>query len=190
MSDDQGSNALQNWPDHGYLRTMLRFVMFAACLLLPAAAGFAQSTPKPISEFKDWTAYTVKEKGGLACYMASQPKSTAPKGAKRGLIWTIITHRPYKKVKNEVSIYVGYPFKGESEAIVDIDGKQYKLFTSDETAWASSPGMDATLVQAMRKGAKLVVRGVSQRGTKTTDRYSLSGFTAAHKAISKACKVK
>ena len=35
--------------------------------------------------------------------------------------------------------------------------------------------------------ATMVVRGVSKRDTKTTDTYSLSGFTRAHGAIGKAC---
>jgi hypothetical protein len=38
------------------------------------------------------------------------------------------------------------------------------------------------------KGAAMVVVGTSERGTKTTDTYSLKGFTAAYGAISKACK--
>lgn len=149
--------------------------------------GFAQS-PKPISTFKDWTAYTVQEEGGLACYMASQPKSSAPDGVKRGQIWTLVTQRPYKKVSDEVSIYVGYPFEKGSEAVAEIDGQKFSLFTDNETAWAASPELDGKLVEAMRKGAKLTVYGVSERGTKTTDVYSLSGFTAAHDAITKACK--
>ena len=33
----------------------------------------------------------------------------------------------------------------------------------------------------------MVVRGVSSRGTQTTDTYSLSGFTAAYRAINTAC---
>jgi hypothetical protein len=43
------------------------------------------------------------------------------------------------------------------------------------------------MVAAMRRGNSLVVEGTSARGTVTTDRYSLSGFTAAHNAISRAC---
>ena len=42
----------------------------------------------------------------------------------------------------------------------------------------------------MIRGARLVVKGTSSRGTKTTDTYSLKGFSAAFKAIGKACKVK
>ena len=147
----------------------------------------AQS-PQPISAFKDWTAYTVKEEGGLACYMASQPKTSAPDGVKRGQIWALVTHRPYKKVSDEVSIYVGYPFEKGSEAVVDVDGQKFSMFTDNETAWAASPELDSKLVEAMRKGAKLIITGVSERGTKTTDVYSLIGFTAAHNAITKACQ--
>ena len=42
----------------------------------------------------------------------------------------------------------------------------------------------------MAKGRQLIVTGYSSRGTKTTDTYSLAGFTAAYKAIGKACGVK
>lgn len=163
-------------------------VMLALIPLLIAAPALAQS-PSPLSSFRDWAAYTVKEEGGLACYIASQPKASEPADVKRGPIWTLVTHRPYKKVRDEVSIYVGYPFEKGSEASVDIDGEKFTLFTDNETAWASSPALDHKLVQAMRKGRRMIVRGVSERGTNTADSYSLSGFTAAHEAISKACGV-
>ena len=46
----------------------------------------------------------------------------------------------------------------------------------------------AKLVRAMKSGNRMVVYGTSSRGTKTTDTYSLSGFTAMKKRIDKACK--
>jgi hypothetical protein len=36
----------------------------------------------------------------------------------------------------------------------------------------------------------MTVEGISSRGTKTTDVFSLSGFTAAYNAITRACKAK
>jgi len=171
------------------LAAMIYRTALTLILLSFAASALAQS-PSPLSAFKDWAAYTVKEDGGLACYIASQPKASEPSDANRDPIWILVTHRPYKKVQDEVSIYVGYPFEKGSDAIVEIDGEKFTLFTDNETAWASSPALDGKLVQAMRKGRQMVVRGVSQRGTKTVDSYSLIGFTAAHQAISKACNVK
>ena len=42
----------------------------------------------------------------------------------------------------------------------------------------------------MKRGRKMVVKGKSSRGTATTDTYSLTGFSAAYKAIGEACGVK
>ena len=79
--------------------------------------------------------------------------------------------------------------KGTKKAIaVTIDGKKYKLFTDGDTAWNRVAKDDAHMVRAMRVGKILVIEGVSSRGTKTSDTYSLFGFTAAHNAINKACK--
>jgi hypothetical protein len=43
---------------------------------------------------------------------------------------------------------------------------------------------------AMRDGKQMVVKGVSSRGTKTTDTYSLAGVSQAYDAINEACGVK
>ena len=71
-----------------------------------------------------------------------------------------------------------------------IGKRKFELFTSGDSAWARNKKDDANIVRAMRSGAKMIVTGVSSRGTKTKDTYSLSGISAAHRAIGKACKVK
>ena len=170
--------------------TMRIAPLLIAVAFVTAAAAQAQ-TPKPLlSDPGVWGAFELQENGSKTCYMAAQPGKTAPKDVKRGEVWLLITHRPKKKVKNEVSVYTGYPYKKDSKVAVAIDGKGYSLFTHEETAWARTPSEDGRLVKAMRRGNRMIVRGTSQRGTKTTDTYSLRGFTKAHKAISKACKVK
>ena len=72
--------------------------------------------------------------------------------------------------------------------LVRIDGKTFRLFVDRDIAFARDSATDATLVEAMKKGSKMVVEGVSSRGTKTTDTYSLSGFSAAHRAATRACQ--
>jgi hypothetical protein len=145
-------------------------------------------TPKALLQNPGtWGAFQVKEDGGTTCYMAGQPGASKPGNVKRGKIWLLVTHRPYRNIRDEVSIYIGYPFKSGSEVTVNIDGKTYKMFTDGETAWAPNAKADAQLVKAMRAGSKMVIRGLSSRGTKTVDTYSLKGFTRAHKAIGSAC---
>ena len=61
-------------------------------------------------------------------------------------------------------------------------------FLQDQIAWTSDPEVDGMLIKAMQRGTTMIIKGVSSRGTNTKDTYSLRGFTAAYKAISKVCK--
>lgn len=143
-----------------------------------------------IGTYRDWDAYMRTENGRRECFMISMPKSTAPKNVNRGSIYVTVTHRPAAKVKNEVSAIVGYPFRKNSTASATVGGQRFDLFTQGDGAWLDNSKADSRMVSAMKKGSKLVLKGLSQRGTNTTDRYSLMGFTAAHNAISQACRVK
>ena len=76
--------------------------------------------------------------------------------------------------------------------VMDMLGDQaqladYKCEADGSTAWLDDDKDTARLLTAMRAGRELVVEGTSNRGTRTVDRYSLYGFTAAHRAIGKAC---
>ena len=55
-------------------------------------------------------------------------------------------------------------------------------------AWTISEEEDARLIKFMKLGNEMIVRGISSRGTKTIDTYSLKGFSAAFTAIRKVCK--
>ena len=77
-----------------------------------------------------------------------------------------------------------------SDIKIKIDGKPFGVFNflQDQIAWTSDPEFDGILIKAMQRGTTMIIKGVSSRGTNTKDTYSLSGFTAAYKAISKVCK--
>lgn len=161
------------------------------CLLAMAGVSATHAAePKVIGSFKNWSAHLFAEKAGKVCYLHGIPGNSAGKYTKRGEIYLQVTHRTRTKTQNEVSITAGYVHKKNSEVKATIDGKTFVLFTDGDTAWAGDEKSDASLVAAMRAGRTMVVRGVSARGTATADTYSLAGFTAAHRAISKACGAK
>ena len=128
-----------------------------------------------------------KGKTGSVCYAVSQPKDSSPKNVNRDAVHFLITNRPGDKIKGEVNTIIGYPFKKGSNATVQIDGTNFKLFTSGDGAWADSSDKDRKVVTAMKRGSKMTVIGRSQRGTKTVDRYSLAGVTAAVDKINGTC---
>lgn len=172
-------------------RGMIRHRPLAALLL---AAGLAVGIPPQpaaaldvLGTFDGWTAFSDKPGGRQICYVGAKPKKSEGKYTSRGDIYMLVTHRPADKVRGEVSLEAGYTFKPGSEPVVSIGTKTFKLFAKGSNAWAANAAADKALVEAMRAGKELVVKGTSSRGTLTTDTYSLSGFAAAFAAIGKAC---
>lgn len=162
------------------------YFFLAATVAFPA---FASSAPTELGEFRDWTAYSYKEGNNTVCYMASTPKKEEGNYKTRGDIYAIVTHRPAEKSFNVVNFVAGYPFKKGSSVVVKIGTTSFNnLFTSGESAWAPDDITDKKLVEAMKRGERMIVEGISSRGTKTKDTYSLSGFSGAYKAISAKCK--
>ncbi|MCA1940527.1 MAG: invasion associated locus B family protein [Caenispirillum bisanense] len=168
-------------------RARLPGLLTTLCALTLAASPAAAADPEILGAYTDWTAYTFTENGNKVCYMASEPKKAEGNYDKRGDVFVLVTHRPADKTRDVVSVVAGYPYKAESEVRMTIDGRDTSLFTHGERAWARDTATDRKLVESMKAGRQMVVKGSSERGTNTTDTYSLSGFTAAHDAITKAC---
>ena len=179
----------------GYCRLMMiRVASLSLALLtgiavasLPARAQQGEVTT--LGTFTDWTAHSYSGKDGLVCFVMSSPKKTLPENVKRDPSYILITHRPKLNVRSEVSAMVGYTLKKDSTAVMEIDdAESYELFTAGDGAWAESAAKDKQIVAALKKGGRMILKGVSWRGTKTADTYSLSGITAAMDKIDEVCK--
>jgi len=170
--------------------TLIFKLIVLAGVFITSFSGPAFSQKREIlGSFRDWDAILVeRENGERHCMMISMPKRTQPAGANRGEIYMTVTHRPRRKVRDEVNIVVGYPLRTGSEVITTIGGDNYKMFSEGGGAWHYTQEDDSRMVASMKRGNNLVVRGTSSRGTNTTDSYSLTGFTAAYNAISAACR--
>ena len=76
-----------------------------------------------------------------------------------------------------------------SVVTVEIGSDKFELFTEGEYAWPPSPDEDKKLIDAMRRGARAIVTGISSRGNTTVDTISLIGFTDALADADKRCSV-
>ncbi len=171
-------------------RKICPVTLFAMVIFLSFPAPVFAQKNASLGVFGDWDAYKETDGGKPVCYIGSQPKKATGKYKKRGDTYILITHRPAEKSFGVLSLKAGYTYQKTSETDVIIGDKTFKLFTDLGHAFAIDTKTDKALVAAMIKGAKMVVKGTSSRGTKTTDTYSLKGFSAAYKAIGKGCKVK
>ncbi len=175
-------------------RSIIVTSSLVALFLVPMVEAQAQAQKGKrtlLGSFKKWDALISKSGSQRECYMISMPtKSVASKkGARRGDIYLTITHRPQFAVLGEVNAIAGYPLKPSSEVTITVDKrKKYELFTQGNGAWAYDPKDDKSMIKSMKAGSPTQLFGKSARGTRTTDTYRLSGFTAAYNAITKACK--
>ena len=169
------------------LKHYLGGFLTGAVLLFLSFDGQAQTL---INNFEDWSAFANGKGKAKTCYIASVPEKETGKYKSRGNTYILVTHRPAEKSHDVFELRAGYVYRKDSEVVVNIDGQVYKLFTDRGTAWARDPKADRSLARMMIRGKSMIVTGFSSRGTKTIDTYSLSGFTAAYKAIGKACGVK
>jgi invasion protein IalB len=153
-----------------------------------AAAGDAQ--PTLLGQYGDWGAYTASPGGNKVCFALAKPKTTKtePEGRKRDPSYVFVSTRPADKVKNEVSVIIGYPFKTNSDATAEIGTAKFAMYTQNDGAWIKNVGEEARMVDAMRKGADLTVKGTSGRLTQSTDQYSLKGLAQALDKIEQECK--
>jgi invasion protein IalB len=151
----------------------------------PAAA--AAAGPTSIGTFKAWTAWTGQDASGLICYVSAEPSASKPTGLNRDPVHFLVVHRKGLGTRNEVQTLIGYPIKKDSKPAANLDGKSYPMIAEGSGAWLASTADETGFVAALEKGSTLTVTGTSQRGTQTTDTYSLSGVTAAMQAVDKAC---
>ena len=159
-------------------------VAFALLVSAPMRADAAQF----LKRFKDWSTYSHEADGKKICFATSQPKDMEPKNVKRDAVFFYVTMWPDSKLENEISVRVGYPLKAGTAPIATVGSQRFNLIIEGDRAYATNRAEEARLVNALRRGNKMTINGVSQRGTPTTDVYSLSGVTAAIKNAAEACR--
>ena len=159
--------------------------LFLTPVLSVAAAA---QTPEFLGSHRDWNVYAFTENSAKICYMASEPKKQDGDYTRRGNPAVLVTRRPGPKVVDEVSVQPGYSYQEGSEVEVAVGNRKFALFTRGEHAWTKSEDADRALIDAMRRGSEMTVRGTSAKGTHSVDTYSLLGSTAAYQAMTDACR--
>ncbi len=165
----------------------------AIAMVVAASGATAQESDNRVAAKTDWSVFV--EDNPTQCWLVSAPKETVNTkdgrvvAVRRGEILLFVSYWPGSGVKGEVSFLGGYPFAENSTVTMEIGSSTFELFTStkDETAWPPTPADDSKIIIAMKRGAEAKITGLSGRGTKTEDTFSLLGFTAAIEEAEKRC---
>lgn len=165
---------------------MKRAAAAIAIALFLTAPAFAQSV-KLIGEFRAWSAYSATEQTGAVCFALTRPTEITPQPDGLTEAYLYLTHRPAMGVRNELNVVAGYTFAPDTPATVTVSGQTFELFTSRDAAWLLNPNQNDALASALRAGSEVVIEGTSDKGIKVSETFSLSGATAASRAIEGEC---
>jgi hypothetical protein len=155
--------------------------------LLAAPVQAQQPAPTTIGTFQDWQAATFTEDGRRVCYAFTRAARSQPAVPNRGEVVLMVTHRAASR--DQVAVRAGYTYPAGAEPAGTVEAAagnvSLAFFTAGDAAFARGR---AEAVEAFRRGRALRLQGPGPRGGTVTDTFSLMGFSAAHRAISEACR--
>jgi len=150
-------------------------------------AANAEEDLKSLGKFKDWQSFVLLKEGVKTCFAQSVPVVKAPKKLKRDPSRLFVSFRPAENIKNEISVTNGYEFKLKAPVAAKSGKKSYDLYSKGRFAWVVDDEDEKKLISTMRKASRLMIIGNSEKGTQTTDHYSMMGFTKAYNTAKKSC---
>jgi hypothetical protein len=99
-----------------------------------------------------------------------------------------ISTRPGEGVRNEISFVMNFDLKENVEHQAIIGNERFALSAKGQNMWLKNPAEEARMLDVMRRGSSLEVKGTSKRGNPTSDKYSLAGISQIVKRVEDACK--
>lgn len=164
----------------------------------PAPAP-ASGAPRQLGVFDGWLAAEAGTGPQRVCYLIGRPTrvESKPAGARRADPTFSVAHYPNVNKLNEVTWFAGYPLRDNGAHEIEIGRAKVPLSNLDQSnsdkAWTRDDAANKAVVDALRTAqprAVALVRGISARGTETTDTYNLAGFARALAEIDRACNVR
>lgn len=153
-----------------------------------AGVGIAEAqSVRLLGDYRDWSAYTTSDGAGKLCFVLSKPQDVRPQPDGYSASYLYLTHRPGEGVRNEFNFVAGYTLAPETPANVKIGSTTYALFTETDAAWLDDPAEADNVAGNMRAGSSLVIETVTADGVSVKETFSLSGVTAASRAIDREC---
>ncbi|MDR6874750.1 invasion protein IalB [Bosea sp. BE125] len=153
-----------------------------------ASASAGQAQAMLLETAGKWQAFSSQQGRSKVCYALSKAETRVPANLKdiEGLLF--VSSRPTEGVRNEISFVMNFDLKEDVEHQAIIGSERFALVAKGQNMWLKNPAEEPRMLDALRKGSGLEVKGTSKRGNPTSDKYSLAGMNQAVKRAEDACK--
>lgn len=159
----------------------------------PAAATAAAASPGQgqamlLESAGKWQAFSSQQGRSKVCYALSKAETRIPANLKdvEGLLF--VSSRPGEGVRNEISFVMNFDLKEGVEHQAIIGNERFALVAKGQNMWLKNPAEEPRMLDALRRGSGLEIKGTSKRGNPTSDKYSLAGISQIVKRAEDACK--
>jgi invasion protein IalB len=166
----------------------MRLLLLALILSLLSVAAFADDTPKLQATIKDWSVLTREVNGDTLCYVRSFAKDKSPQNVNHGEVAFFVGTWASGAARDQPSLMTGYPIRAKTPPKAKVGNTSITMFSAGVEAFVESEKDERRLVRAMKKGSRLRIEAMSERGTATAYEFSLSGITAALRKADGLCK--
>jgi hypothetical protein len=174
----------------------LSFALAALAMPFGMAPAQAQAPRAPAGQGQallletagKWQAFSSQQGRSKICYALSKAEARLPANLKDvdGLLF--VSSRPAEGVRNEISFVMNFDLKEDVEHQAIIGNERFALVAKGQNMWLKNPAEEGRMLDALRKGAGLEIKGTSKRGNPTSDKYSLAGLNQTVKRAEDACK--
>jgi invasion protein IalB len=168
-------------------------VFLAVLAAIPSAeaqqrrGGQAGGNAFEVARVGVWTVLIAGEGRAKTCFVMAQPAERLPKGLTRDPAHVYVSMRQGEATKHEFAVITGYPLKQGADSQITLGAAGFSGVGQDTRMWLKNPAEEARFIGEMRRNGSLVIKGTSQRGNDTTDRYALTGFGQALERAQKEC---
>lgn len=164
----------------------------------PAQPAPGAGLPRQLGAYDGWIAVEAGAGPTRVCYLVGRPtkSESKPANARRGEITLTVAHYPGANRTNEVTWAAGYALRDNGPMEIEVARVKVPLSNlnqpNSEKAWTRDEVGNRQAIDAMRQAQSgtALVRGISGRGTETTDHFPLAGFARGLADIDKACNVR
>jgi hypothetical protein len=160
----------------------------AATAAASPAASAGQGQAMLLETAGKWQAFSSQQGRSKVCYALGKAESRSPANLKdiEGLFF--VSSRPGEGVRNEISFVMNFDVKEGVEHQAIIGNERFALVAKGQNMWLKNPAEEPRMLDALRKGSGLEIKGTSKRGNPTSDKYSLAGISQIVKRAEDACK--
>lgn len=157
----------------------------AVSLMAATTLGAAEPGGTLLEQVGDWS-LLADGPARSVCFIAATARPEAGAAARDGVI-LYVSAWPKEGIKTEISAKLGLKPKKGGDISITVGAASFKMFARDDRAYIDDATRELKLIEAMKKGAKAVLRVEPEKGAATSDSFSLSGFAQALQALAAQC---